>query len=36
VFGGILVVGGVIVFFAVKAKLKANAEEEEESDEDGA
>jgi hypothetical protein len=32
VFGGIAVVGGVIVFFAVKAKLKANAEAEEEGD----
>jgi hypothetical protein len=35
VFGGILVVGGVIVFFAVKAKLRAHAEEEEENDEEG-
>jgi hypothetical protein len=33
-FGGILVVGGVIVFFAIKAKLRANAEEEEEADEE--
>ncbi|MDR2415698.1 MAG: hypothetical protein LBD75_03685 [Candidatus Peribacteria bacterium] len=33
VFGGIVVVGGVIVFFAIKAKLKASAEAEEEGDE---
>jgi hypothetical protein len=34
IFGGIAIVGGVIVFFAVKAKLKANAEEEEGEDEE--
>jgi hypothetical protein len=34
VFGGILLVGGGIVFFAVKARLKARAEEEDEENED--
>ena len=34
IFGGILVVGGIIVFFAVKAKLRAGEEEEEEAAED--
>jgi hypothetical protein len=34
--GGILIVGGVIVFFAIKAKIRAGEEEEDENDDDGA
>jgi hypothetical protein len=34
IFGGIIIVGGVIVFFAVKAKLKANEEAEEDEGEE--
>ncbi|MDR3169160.1 MAG: hypothetical protein LBU27_05385, partial [Candidatus Peribacteria bacterium] len=34
ILGGILIMGGIIVFFAIKARLKANAEDEEDTEEE--
>jgi hypothetical protein len=32
--GGILIMGGIVVFFAIRAKIKAHAEADEEAEEE--